>query len=140
MVSADAQVSQVQDPKVRARTLAAIAYDTAAEMYGTGKFRDAGVMFLKADLLDPSAAALIQAFKAYRLAGDRQMVDLINKQFKFRYSDRQLLVELDKEGLVCVSKWELEALRSRLATGQSMVDDWLKSRKLTKLPDNPYHK
>ena len=138
MVSVDAQVDSRQDVKIRSRTQAALAYDAAVDMYEAGRFQEAAVMFLKADLIEPSAAALMQAFKTYQRVGDKKMTTLLDKQFRFRYSDKRLADELNKDGLVCISKWELEILKTRLSSGQTIVEDWLKGRRLIKLPENPY--
>ena len=138
MVSVDAQVDSRQDVKIRSRTQAALAYDAAVDMYEAGRFQEAAVMFLKADLIEPSAAALMQAFKTYQRVGDKKMTTLLDKQFRFRYSDKRLADELNKDGLVCKSKWELEILKTRLSSGQTIVEDWLKGRRLIKLPENPY--
>jgi hypothetical protein len=140
MVSADAQVDARKDAKLQARAQAEFAYDSAVALYEAGKYRDAGVLFLKADLLEPSAAALTQAFKAYRHCGDQKMVEMLSNQFRYRYSDKRLAESLSKDGIVCVSKWEFEALQARLAIVQATIDDIVAGKRLAKLPANPYSK
>jgi hypothetical protein len=134
MVSVDAQ----QDVTLSKHTQAELAYDAGSELYAAGKFRDAGVLFLKADLLAPSAAALLMAHRCYLRVGDKSMADKLNKTFQFRYSDKRLADVTRKEGIVCVTTDELEVLKARLSADAKMVDDMLRGFSLGKIPKNPY--
>lgn len=92
-----AGTSLAQEPTAQQRQQAAQAYDRAAALFVQGHFAQAGQWFMTAYRLAPAKAALLQAVRAYRQAGQIERAGTLAILLSQEYPNDAPSVELAAE-------------------------------------------